>query len=95
MLTFDWDQRKARLNAARHRVHFEEAISVFYDEHAVQFFDDANSENEDRYVLLGLSQKMRILVVVHCERDNGRTIRIISARKATRTERTFYRGPES
>jgi hypothetical protein len=93
MISFAWDRQKARSNAARHGVSFEEAASVFYDEHAVQFFDEANSGHEDRYVMLGMSQKLRILVVVHCERESGRVIRVISARKATRTEREYYGGP--
>jgi hypothetical protein len=92
MLSFDWDQQKARSNLARHGVGFSEAVTVFYDEHALQFFDEANSQDEDRYIMLGLSHKLRILLVVHCERDNGRTIRIISARKATPKERAHYRG---
>jgi uncharacterized DUF497 family protein len=92
MISFNRDRRKAHANAVSHGVGFDEAASVFYDEHAVQFFDEVNSSYEDRYVMLGLSQKLRILVVVHCERDDGRTIRIISARKATKTEQTYYRG---
>ena len=92
MLSFDWDKDKDRRNSARHGVSFEEAKSMFFDENAVQFFDDGHSQAEDRFILLGLSMYFRILVVVHCERAGGAIIRIISARKATAREREFYRG---
>ena len=90
MLTFEWAQGKDRLNRAKHGVSFEEAKSVFFDENAVQFFDDSHSEKEDRFILLGMSMHFRLLVVVQCER--GDVIRIISARKATAKERVHYRG---
>lgn len=71
---------------------FDEAQSVFYDEFAIQFYDDESSP-EERYLLLGVSDRSRILVVVHCERgDDEEELRIISARKATSSERNFYRG---
>ena len=77
----------------KHGVSFEEAKSVFYDEFAVQFFDSENSElEEDRFLMLGLSSESRMLLVCHCERHSGNTIRIISARKATNNERKFYEG---
>ena len=88
----DWDPKKAARNQQKHGVAFEEAASVFQDEFATQYFDDDHSKTEDRFVLLGMSDLLRILVVCHCERDDGRTIRIISARKATPRERSFYRG---
>lgn len=66
---------------------------MFYDEFAVQFFDDGHSEAEDRFLMLGFSDKARLLIVCHCERDQGNTIRIISARRATKNESTFYQGP--
>lgn len=75
-----------------HGVSFEEAKSVFYDEYAIQFYDDGNSEAEDRFLLLGLSNESRVLIVCHCERGGGNTIRIISARKATKNECKFYEG---
>lgn len=90
MLTFEWNRTKARANALKHGVTFEEARSVFYDEQARQFFDEEHSESEDRFVMLGLSDRFRILVVCHAANAKDEVIRIISARKATRTERTFY-----
>lgn len=91
MISFEWDINKAASNQKKHGISFEEAQSVFYDDFAVQFYDD-NSESEDRFLMLGMSSESRILIVCHCERDSGNTIRIISARKATRSERKFYRG---
>jgi uncharacterized protein len=92
MLEFEWDPHKAQSNLAKHGVSFEEARSVFYDEYARQFFDVDQSETEDRFIMLGLSSRFRILVVCHCERGEGDRIRIISARKATARERSFYQG---
>ncbi|MFU8878495.1 MAG: BrnT family toxin [Wenzhouxiangellaceae bacterium] len=93
MIQFDWDKEKSRRNRQKHGVSFEEARSVFYDEYARQFFDYEHSSNEDRFIMLGVSNRSRILVVCHCERDAGNIIRIISARKATARERKFYEGP--
>ncbi|HZX25145.1 MAG TPA: BrnT family toxin [Woeseiaceae bacterium] len=90
MLTFEWNRTKARANALRHGVTFDEARSVFYDEQARQFFDEEHSESEDRFVMLGLSDRFRILVVCHAASPKDEAIRIISARKATRRERTSY-----
>ena len=91
MIQFEWDSRKAASNLKKHGVSFDEAKSVFFDEFAVQFYDPDNSELEDdRFLLLGLSHNSRILLVCHCERDSGDTIRIISARKATLRERKAY-----
>lgn len=90
MIRFEWDSAKAALNVKKHGICFEEAQSVFYDEFAVQFFDDEHSLGEERFLLLGMSTGARLLLVCHCERDAGNTIRIISARKATRRESTFY-----
>ena len=92
MIRFEWDASKATANLRKHRVSFEEAKSVFYDEFAVQFFDDEHSSDEDRFLLLGLSSGTRLLIVCHCERDDGEVIRIISARKATQRESAFYQG---
>ena len=93
MIKFEWNAAKAALNERKHGISFEEAKSVFYDEFAIQFYDSDNSElEEDRFLMLGLSSESRILLVCHCERDSGNTIRIISARKATKTERKFYEG---
>jgi len=93
MVKFDWDPAKARSNFKKHGVSFEEARSVFYDDFARQFFDEEHSQIEERFILLGMSISSRILVVCHCERQNGDTIRIISARKATSSERNYYFGP--
>lgn len=90
MIKFEWDSTKATANTRKHGVSFEEAQSVFYDEFAVQFFDEEHSGDEERFLLLGMSTGARLLLVCHCERDTGNTIRIISARKATKRESTFY-----
>jgi uncharacterized DUF497 family protein len=92
---FEWDPVKAVANHDKHGISFKEAQSVFYDEFAVQFFDGDHSVAEDRFLLLGLSSQARLLLVCHCEREAGNLIRIISARKATRRESTFYGGGES
>ena len=92
MIEFEWNTAKATANIKKHGVSFEEAQTVFYDEFAVQFFDEENSQNEERFLLLGLSTGAKLLLVCHCERDSGNIIRIISARNATKRERTFYGG---
>jgi uncharacterized DUF497 family protein len=85
-LHFEWDERKAAANVKKHGVSFEEARSVFYDERAKLIDDPDHSEDEDRFVLLGLSSALRLLVVCHCYRGDGGVIRFISARKATAKE---------
>jgi uncharacterized DUF497 family protein len=90
MIAFKWDEAKSRANLKKHGVSFEEARSVFFDEYAVQFFDEEHSSEEERFIMLGMSNLSRVLVVCHCERAGGSVIRIISARKATRKERGFY-----
>ena len=92
MIKFEWDPAKGAKNQKKHGVSFEEAQSVFYDEYAIQFYDEGNSLDEDRFLLLGLSNETRVLLVCHCERNGGEAIRIISARKATKNERKFYKG---
>ena len=94
MIEFEWNPGKAKSNLKKHGVSFEEAQSVFYDDFAVQFFDESAAD-EERFILLGTSNLTRILVVVHCERDDSGVLRIISARKATKTEKQFYRGEQS
>lgn len=89
-LRFEWDPLKATANARKHGVGFEEARSVFSDERAKLIDDPDHSEDEDRFVLLGLSGLLRVLVVCHCHRAEGNAIRIISARKATSRESRFY-----
>ena len=88
--TFEWNKRKASENVRKHGVSFDEAISAFLDENARVIPDPEHSGDEDRFVLLGLSVRIRLLVVVHCYREQDDTIRIISARKADRSERRQY-----
>ena len=89
-LRFEWDEAKNRSNIKKHGVSFEEAQTVFLDDHAIRFYDPDNSLDEDRFIMLGVSFTLRTLVVCHCYRENERVIRIISARKATRTEAKHY-----
>jgi len=95
MMRFDRDPAKATGNPRKHGVSFDEARSVFYDEFAIQFFDDDPSNIKERFLMLGLSAQARLLLVCHCERESGNVIRIISARQATKCESTFYGGEES
>lgn len=88
-LIFEWDERKAKANLKKHRISFEEARSVFYDAFARLIQDPDHSEDEDRFVLLGISESLRMLVVCHCYREKN-SIRLISARKATRHEQELY-----
>ena len=91
MIRFSWNRAKHASNLQKHNVSFEEARSVFFDEFAIQFFD---SVSEDRYLMLGMSDRGRLLIVVHCVSDSENMIRIISARKATANESLFYKGAE-
>lgn len=91
-LRFEWDEDKNQINQKKHGVSFKEAKSVFYDDLAIQFWDNDHSNEEERFLLLGRSYKMRILLVVHCYREEESIIRIISARKATHNESQQYRG---
>lgn len=91
-MKFEWDPVKAASNAKKHKVTFEAAKSVFYDDFAVQFFDNEHSMDEERFLLLGMSSDTRLLLVCHCERQDGEVVRIISARKATDSEALNYRG---
>ncbi|MDX1453616.1 MAG: BrnT family toxin [Oleiphilaceae bacterium] len=95
MIEFEWDQAKAKSNLKKHGVSFEEAQSVFYDDLAIQFYDETPAD-EERFIILGMSNLSRVLVVVHCERGkDNEVLRIISARKATNTEQSYYRGKTS
>lgn len=89
-LRLSWDPRKAKANERKHGVSFEEAATVFLDEHALLLDDPDDSETEDRFILLGLSFRIRILVVCHAVREAQKVIRLISARKATKRERKQY-----
>jgi uncharacterized DUF497 family protein len=89
-LRFEWDPGKNEINKRKHGVSFEEALTVFADEHALLIADPDHSISEDRFVLLGLSASLRTVVVCHCYREMEDMIRIISARRATRRERELY-----
>jgi uncharacterized DUF497 family protein len=89
-IEFDWDPRRSNSNQAKHGVSFDEAASAFEDDSALLIADPAHSGDEDRFVLLGLSARARLLVVVHCYRESDSIIRIISARRATRHEHDRY-----
>lgn len=85
-----WDPRKARQNVAKHHVSFEEASTVFYDENALQMDDPDEASGEDRFVMIGLSARLRLLAVRHCVRGVRNEIRIISARRAVKAEQNQY-----
>ena len=91
MITFEWDKKKDTLNRNNHGVSFDEARTAFDDENALLIHDPDHSEDEDRFILLGMSATLRILVVCHCYRKENSIIRIISARKAASKERNSYR----
>nr|WP_202862769.1 BrnT family toxin [Limnohabitans sp. Rim28] len=90
-MRFEWDPKKAASNEKKHGVSFEEARTVFFDENAKLIDDPDHSEDEDRFVLLGISSTLRVMVVCHCYREQGNLIRIISARKASAHESKQYR----
>ena len=89
-ITFAWDPKKNRSNQKAHGVSFEEAETVFYDENARLIADPEHSQEEDRFILLGLSSRLRMLLVIHCYRRDDEVVRIISARKASRGEQKNY-----
>jgi len=89
-LRFEWDDEKEKINIRKHGISFEEARTVFFDDKAIQFFDPDHSEDETRFILLGISFKLRILVVCHCFRESETVVRIFSARKADRDEEREY-----
>jgi uncharacterized protein len=89
-IQFKWDENKNRKNKREHGVSFEEAQTVFLDENAIRFFDPDHSEEDDRFIMLGVSFKLRVLVVCHCYRENDEVIRLISARKADTEECKDY-----
>ena len=90
MFRFEWDESKNDINQKKHHISFEEAQTVFYDERALVIDDPDHSVDEERFIILGLSSQARLLVVCHCLRESETVIRIISARKATKTEATYY-----
>jgi len=89
-IKFGWDKSKVTLNKKKHGVSFEEAVTVFYDDDALEFYDPDHSQGEDRFFMVGLSFRTRVLLVSHCVRESGLLIRIISARKATKQEAQKY-----
>lgn len=89
-INFEWDENKNQINQTKHKISFEEAKTVFYDEEALVIDDPEHSEEEERFIILGLSNKTNLLVVCHCYRESDTVIRIISARKATKTETRQY-----
>lgn len=89
-IQFEWDRTKEKSNKRKHGVSFEEARTVFFDEFAVRFFDVDHSGEEDRFIMLGLSFQLRVVLVCHCYRENETKIRIISARKANAKEEAAY-----
>jgi uncharacterized DUF497 family protein len=89
-LQFIWDENKNRSNRRQHGVSFEEAQTAFFDERAKVYFDPDHSRDEDRFILLGVSFRLRVLVICHCYRESDTLIRIISARKADRREQEDY-----
>ncbi|OGR95341.1 MAG: hypothetical protein A2V88_11965 [Elusimicrobia bacterium RBG_16_66_12] len=90
MSGLEWPAEKDRTNQLKHGVGFEEAVSAFRDDYALLIADPDGSGEEDRFILIGMSEKLRVLVVCHCEREAGEIIRIIAARKAMRAERSKY-----
>jgi uncharacterized protein len=90
-LGFTWDPGKGIANLKKHGVSFEEARSAFFDEDAIEFYDTSHSKEEDRFLLLGMSARARLLLICHCYRESEGTIRIISARRATKSESRHYR----
>lgn len=87
---FDWDENKNQINKNKHGIDFTEASTVFLDEKAILFDDPEHSEQEERFLLLGVSKTVKVCIVCHCYRENDKIIRIISARKATKKETERY-----
>lgn len=91
-IRFSWDDRKNRINQKKHGISFDEAQTIFFDENAIEYFDPDHSVDEDRFLMLGISFRLRVLVVSYSLRQRGSEIRIISARKATKKEKKIYFG---
>lgn len=90
ILKFEWDENKNEINKQKHKISFEEAQTVFYDEEALVIDDPEHSIEEERFIILGFSKSANLLVVCHCYRESDSIIRIISARKATKNEERYY-----
>jgi hypothetical protein len=89
-IRFEWDPHKNEINQKKHKISFEEAQTVFYDDEALLIADPEHSQEEDRFIILGLSKQANLLVVCHCYRASDTVIRLISARKATKNEARQY-----
>lgn len=89
-IKFEWDENKNQTNQKKHGISFEEAKEVFFDDDAILFDDPEHSKGEERFLIIGLIQKEKICIVSHCYRDKENTIRIISARNATKNEKKIY-----
>jgi uncharacterized DUF497 family protein len=89
-MRFEWNDKKSRANYQKHGIRFEEAQTVWADEHSIEFFDPEHSAMEDRFIRIGRSTGTRLLLVIFCEREEGEVIRIISVRKATKKEERQY-----
>ena len=90
MYSFDWDEDKNITNIKKHGISFDEAKTVFFDERAILFDDPEHSEEEERFLLLGMSEEANLCIVCHCYRESNTVIRLISARKATKKESDRY-----
>ena len=90
MYYFDWDENKNRINLEKHGITFEEASTMFFDDRAILFDDPEHSIDEDRFLLLGMSETAKVCIVCHCYRESDTVIRIISARQATKKEEERY-----
>lgn len=91
-MRFEWDSNKEKLNIEKHNgITFTEASTVFNDYNAIVFDDPEHSEDEDRFIILGLSSKANLLIVCHCYREDDEVIRIFSARQATKEESEYYK----
>ena len=90
-IQFSWDSNKANINLAKHKISFDEAKTVFDDENARLIYDPDHSDDEDRFILLGMSCKLKVLTIVHCYKDDENNIRLISARKSTKKEEKYYK----
>lgn len=89
-MRFIWDQNKNLANIKKHKISFEEAETVFFDDNARLIHDPEHSMSEERFIILGITNKLRLLVVVHTYKEDDNVIRIISARKATKAETKYY-----
>ena len=91
-MKFEWDENKNQINIKKHGISFQESSTVFYDINAIEFYDNEHSQWEDRFLMLGVSDRFNLLLICHCYRENENIIRIISARKATKNESKYYKG---